>query len=106
MKIELPETRGEVDRGQEENKPMAFEQELAAFKRELPRLLAEQASQINPPRYALVQGDTVHGVWDTEADAVRAGYRLFGLNRFMVKKVEEVEQPIQCLHDLVRPCQQ
>lgn len=72
---------------------MELEQELETFNRELPRLLAEQKEWGTSRQYALVKGDTVDSSWDTQADAVRVGYRLFGDDAFLVKKIEEKETP-------------
>lgn len=57
--------------------------ELATFQRELPRLLAEGEEN----RWALIQGGTAAGVWDTFADAVQAGDERFGLTPFLVEQV-------------------
>lgn len=65
---------------------MSLEIELAAYKRELPKLLQEDVG-----RYALVYGDKVDSCWDTFRDAIQEGYRLFGLAPFMVKQVQAVE---------------
>ena len=64
---------------------MVLEQELATFKRELPNLLKHSG------RYALVKGDQVDSTWDTYRDAIQEGYRVFGLEPFLVKKIEAVE---------------
>lgn len=84
---------------------MELEQELETFNRELPRLLEEKKQWREGRQYALVKGDSVDSTWDTEGDAVRAGYRLFGDAPFLVKKIEEKETPIVCLHAVVIPCQ-
>jgi hypothetical protein len=50
----------------------------------LPRLLAEGHSG----RYALLKGDEVLSVWDTQRDVLQAGYERFGLEPFTVKKID------------------
>jgi len=57
--------------------------EIAAFERELPRLLAEGEEG----RWALVKGDHVVSVWDTSGDAVQAGDEKFALEPFLVQRV-------------------
>ena len=69
---------------------MAFEHEMAAYQRELPRLLAEGEQG----RHALIQGDEVISVWDTRRDALQVGHERFGLEPFMVKEVQQFERPI------------
>jgi hypothetical protein len=80
-----------------------LEQELAAFARELPRLLHEAGQWGGARQYALVKGDRVDSTWDTFGDAARAGMRLFGAEPFLVKKIEAEETPVICLH-AVLPC--
>jgi hypothetical protein len=63
--------------------------EWAAYKREVARLLAEG----HQGRFALVRGDHVHSVWDTERDALQAGRTLFGQEPFMVHQIRPVERP-------------
>jgi hypothetical protein len=65
---------------------MTFEKELAAYQRELPRLIAESAG-----RFALVQNDAVSGIFDSYEDAVSAGYERFGFSLFLVKRIESME---------------
>jgi hypothetical protein len=66
-----------------------IEAEWDTFRRELPRLLAEG----HHGRYALVKGDHVAGVWDTQRDALQAGYEKFGLVTFMVQPILAVDPP-------------
>jgi hypothetical protein len=66
---------------------MALEKELEAFKKELPRLVAESQG-----KFALVQGDSVVGAFDTYEDAVKAGYDKFSLTPFMVKRIAQLER--------------
>jgi hypothetical protein len=75
---------------------MALEQELATFKRELPNLLNQAG------RYALVKGEKVDSTWDTYRDAIQEGYRVFGLDSFLAKKIEAVETIVHITRD-VRP---
>jgi hypothetical protein len=61
-----------------------LEREMIAYRRELPRLL--EAGEEG--RYALLKGDTLLGVWDTQADALSAGRERFGLEAVCVKRVD------------------
>jgi hypothetical protein len=58
--------------------------ELKAFKREAPRLIAEG----HKGRFALIKGDQVCSVWDTERDAIQAGRERFGQEPFTVEEVQ------------------
>jgi asparagine synthetase B (glutamine-hydrolysing) len=62
---------------------MAQERELAAYRRELTRLLRE--GEVG--RFALVHGDAVVSVWDTRRDAVQAGRDKFGAASFLVQQI-------------------
>jgi hypothetical protein len=61
-----------------------FEREIAAYLRELPRLLDEGQTW----RHALIKGDEIVSIWDTDGDAIRAGSERFGLEPFYVKKID------------------
>jgi hypothetical protein len=58
--------------------------EFAACLRELPRLLAEG----HAGRYALLKGEELLSVWDTQRDVLQAGYERFGLEPFAVKQID------------------
>ena len=66
--------------------PMALENELAVYHRELPNLLPDEG------KYVLIHGNAVAGVWETYEDALKAGYERFSLKPFLVKKIQGVEQ--------------
>jgi hypothetical protein len=51
-----------------------FEKEIATYRRELPRLLEEGHAW----RHALIKGDEILSVWDTQGDAIQAGRERFG----------------------------
>lgn len=59
-----------------------FEGEYALYRRELPRLLAENEAG----RHALIKGDDLT-IWDTSGDAIQAGHLRFGLEPFLVQKI-------------------
>ena len=67
---------------------MALEREWEVYQRELPSLLA------NSGKYVLIKGDSVVELFDTYDDAIKSGYRQFGLDEFMVKQINAAE-PVQ-----------
>jgi len=67
------------------------EREWATFCREYPRLVAEG----HKGRWALVRGESLVGVFDSEDEAFDAGYEQFGLNSFMVQPITTEERPVR-----------
>lgn len=65
---------------------MALEKELATYKAKLPEL-KDQAG-----RYVLIHGDDVIDTYSAYDDALKDGYEKFGLEPFLVKRIEAVEQ--------------
>ncbi len=65
---------------------MTLEQELATYRAKLPELAPHEG------KYVLIHGQDVIGTFATYEDALRQGYREFGLERFMVKQVQSTEQ--------------
>jgi hypothetical protein len=63
---------------------LALRREIAAYRRELPRLL----SQGHEGRFVLIQGDLVIGLWDTFDEAYQAGRERFGLGAFLAQPVD------------------
>jgi hypothetical protein len=61
-----------------------YRRELATYRRELPRLLAEGKAG----HFALIRGDQIVGVWDTQSPAIQAGRERFGLQPMFVKKID------------------
>jgi hypothetical protein len=47
-----------------------------------------------PGKYALVKGAALLGIFDTELEAVRAGYRLVGNEPFLLKHIVEADVPL------------
>jgi hypothetical protein len=62
-----------------------YEQEIATYVRELPRLIEEEEDG----RYALIKGDEILSTWDTYRDASQAGIEKFGLDPICVMKIEK-----------------
>jgi hypothetical protein len=63
---------------------MPLEREAETYRRELPRLLAEG----HGGRHALIKGDEVISIWDTQRDALQAGREKFGLEDIAVVKID------------------
>jgi hypothetical protein len=61
-----------------------YEREIATYRRELPRLLEEGHAW----RHALVKGDEILSIWDTQGDAIQAGCERFGLEPIFVKTID------------------
>jgi hypothetical protein len=66
----------------------ALEAELATYEARREELLASAEG-----KYVLIKGEEVAGVYDSQEDAVREGYRRFGNVPFLVKQVLRVEVP-------------
>jgi hypothetical protein len=58
--------------------------EFNVFKREVARLIAEG----HKGRFALIKGDRILSIWDTERDARQAGEERFGSDTFTVQEVQ------------------
>jgi hypothetical protein len=61
-----------------------FATELAAYRRELPRLLEEGYAG----RYGLFKGDALLSVWDTLRDGRQAGTERFGIGLYFLKLID------------------
>jgi hypothetical protein len=61
-----------------------YEKEIATYGRELPRLLEEGQAG----RHALIKGDEILSIWDTQGDAIQAGREKFGLDPICVKTID------------------
>jgi hypothetical protein len=67
----------------------ALETEMATFRREVPKLLAEG----HAGSFALVHGDQVVGLFPSVEAAVVAGDDRFEFDPFLVREVTDNEQP-------------
>lgn len=63
-----------------------LEKELATYREKLPGLLSEEG------KFVLVHEGEIAGIFDTYADALTEGYKLFKLKPFLVKQIEAIEQ--------------
>lgn len=62
-----------------------LERELAAYRRALPELLADEG------KFVLVKGDEIINKFVSYEDALKIGYEKFGLEPFLVKLIERTE---------------
>lgn len=65
---------------------MQLERELATYREKLPELVQHEG------QYVLIHGDSVADVFATYQDALRQGYRRFGLEPFLVKQILSTER--------------
>ncbi len=77
---------------------MPLERELETYCKELPNLLSEEG------KFALIKGEGVAGTWATFEDAIQEGYRLFGLEPFLVKQIRGVDLRQFVTRILPQPC--
>ena len=69
--------------------PLVLQPELDYFETRRLELLAEA-----PGKYALIKGAALLGIYETELDAVRAGYQQIGNAPFLVKRIVEADVPL------------
>jgi len=67
---------------------MALETELAVYQAKLAEL------QANVGKYVLIHGEDVIDTFGSYEDALKAGYAQFGLNPFLVKRIQAVESSL------------
>jgi hypothetical protein len=78
---------------------MALEKEIETYNRELARLTDQEG------KFVVIQGDAVIGVYVSYEDALKLAYEKCGLNSFLVKKIQSVEQVQFFSRDLgFEPC--
>jgi hypothetical protein len=66
-----------------------LQEELEFFERQRLELL-ERA----PGKYVLIKGSEVIGIFDTEIEAARTGYRQIGNKPFLIKHIVEADVPL------------
>jgi hypothetical protein len=74
--------------------------ELETYEKHKERLIAESDG-----RFVVIRGENILGVYDTYEDALEAGYEKAGLNQFLVKKIQRVDQVHFFTRDIVLSCQ-
>ncbi|HYC91635.1 MAG TPA: hypothetical protein VEO54_20620 [Thermoanaerobaculia bacterium] len=66
-----------------------LETELRFFNQHRTRLLQDASG-----KFALIKGESVIGIFDSDTAAIRHGYQTLGNVPFLVKKVTEVDIPL------------
>jgi len=77
---------------------MALEREIETYRRELPRLLADEG------KHVLIHASQVLGVSPTRDEALLAGYERFDHGPFLVKRIQAHEQPFLLRHEILAQC--
>lgn len=75
---------------------MALERELSTYQERLPQLLQHEG------KYVLIHADDVVDTFASYEDALRQGYRQFGLDPFLVKRIQAAER-VQYITRAVAP---
>ena len=65
---------------------MALEKELETYKAKLPELKQDEG------KFVLIHGDDVIDTFTSYEDAIKEGYKKFGLKPFLVKQIHSIEQ--------------
>jgi asparagine synthetase A len=76
---------------------MALEHEIETYKHRLPEL------KENEGKFVLIHGNDVVDIFSTYDDAIKAGYQRFGLQPFLVKQIQFIEQ-VQFISRFADPC--
>ncbi len=63
-------------------------EEVATYRARLPELLEHEG------RFVLIKGSEVVGFFDDDSEAIREGYRRFGIVPLLVKRISRVERVI------------
>jgi len=74
-----------------------LEDELRTYQRHREQLLAAAEG-----KFVLIKDDRVVGTFDSEMDAIRQGYAVFGNVPFLVKEIVEIEVPKKIFSPLLR----
>ncbi len=77
---------------------VGFDHEAATYARRKPDLLSRY-----PGQFAVIVGDEVEGPFETFREALRSGYRRFGLGPLFVKQILAVEPVVEVTRN-VMPC--
>ena len=76
---------------------MALEKELETYKKKLPELVNEEG------KFILIHDGDVVDIISSYEDAMKEGYKKYGLNPFLVKEIHAIEQ-VQFISRDVNPC--
>jgi len=80
---------------------MALEKELDTYNRQLPTLLSNEGEG----KFVLIQGESIVDLFGTYEDALKEGYKRFGVTTtFLVKQISGVEHVQSFTRDITIPC--
>ena len=77
---------------------MALEKEMETYNARRDELLQHEG------KFVVIHQDRVAGIWQTFEDALKAAYKEFGLNPFMVKQIHAIEPVHHYTHELPPQC--
>jgi hypothetical protein len=73
-----------------------LEKEMQTFHENLSSLLGTSRG-----KYVLIHKDKIGGIFFSREDAVYSGYKDFGITPFLVKQIQEYEEPINFTSNLI-----
>ena len=73
------------------NKPQEIEQALETYEKSYAEIIR------NLGKYVLIKGNSIVEYFASYRDAVRAGYERFGITDFLVKRVQQEDEPISVM---------
>ena len=76
---------------------MDLKKELETYKLKLPELMKDEG------KFVLIHGDEVIDTFVSYEDAIKEGYKGFGLKPFLVKQIHSIEQ-VQFISRPLSPC--
>ncbi len=77
---------------------LGFNTEAATYAQLKPELISDF-----PGKFVVIVGNEVEGPVDTFPEALRAGYRRFGLGPLFIKQILTIEPVVEVTRDIV-PC--
>lgn len=76
---------------------MTLEKELKTYKEKLPELAHDEG------KFVLIHGEDVIDTFSSYEDALKEGYKRFGLESFLVKQIRSIEQVLFISRSVI-PC--
>jgi hypothetical protein len=73
-----------------------LEKEMQTFKAKRGELLSQGEG-----KFVLIKGDRVVGLFESQGDALREGYKQFGKDAFLVKQVLAIDLPVPFTSHLI-----
>ena len=76
--------------------PATLDKELDTYRSHKAELVGSSEN-----KFVLIHGDEIVGTFDTPGDAIQEGYGKFGNVPFLVKRIEQVESPMNFTNNLL-----